>query len=130
MKLHELARGVPGATIEGNGDVEINGIVYDSRRVKPGDLFVAVEGLQVDGHAYVADALKAGAEAIAIERDVTVPRGTTLLRMPSTRVGLAGLAAEFYGRPSGRLKLPRITGTAANTTTPPNPHHAPQPTRL
>jgi len=44
MKLHELARGVPGATLEGNGDVEINGIAYDSRRVKPGDLFVAVEG--------------------------------------------------------------------------------------
>src|SRR5216683_7350525 len=117
MKLHELARGVPGATIEGNGDVEINGIAYDSRRVKPGDLFVAVEGLQVDGHAYVADALKAGAEAIAIERDVTVPRGTTLLRMPSTRVGLAELAAEFYGRPSRRLKLAGITGTDGKTTT-------------
>ena len=46
MQLHELARGVPGATIEGSGDVEITGIAYDSRRVKAGDLFVAVEGLQ------------------------------------------------------------------------------------
>src|SRR5260370_32461612 len=117
MKLHELARGVPGATIEGNGDVEINGIVYDSRWGKAGELFVAVEGLQADGHAYVADALKAGAEAIAIERDVTVPRGATLLRMPSTRVGLAELAAEFYGRPSRRLKLAGITGTDGKTTT-------------
>src|SRR5260370_35293702 len=117
MKLHELARGVPGATIEGNGDVEINGIVYDSRRVKPGDLFVAVEGLQVDGHAYVADALKAGAEAISIERDVTVPRGTTLLPMPSPRVGLAELSAEFYGPPSGRVKLARLTRPAGKTTT-------------
>ena len=117
MKLHELARGVPGATLEGNGDVEITGIAYDSRRVKPGDLFVAVEGMQVDGHAYVADALKAGAEAVAIERDVPVPRGTTLLRMQSTRVGLAELAAEFYGRPSRRLKLAGITGTDGKTTT-------------
>jgi len=117
MKLHELARGAPGATLEGNGDVEITGIAYDSRRVKPGDLFVAVEGIQVDGHAYVADALKAGAAAIAIERDVPVPPGTTLLRMPSTRVGLAELAAEFYGRPSRRLKLAGITGTDGKTTT-------------
>src|SRR5260370_36029779 len=116
MKLHELARGVPGATIEGNGDVEINGIVYDSRRVKPGDLFVAVEGLQVDGHAYVADALKAGAEAIAIERDVTVPRGATLLRMPSTRVGLAELAAGFYGRPSRRVRSAGIPPPAGEDT--------------
>ena len=117
MKLHELARGVPGATLEGNGDVEITGIAYDSRRVKPGDIFVAVEGLQVDGHAYVSDALAAGAAAIAIERDVPVPPGTPLLRMQSTRVGLAELAAEFYGRPSRRLKLAGITGTDGKTTT-------------
>src|SRR6202171_1586107 len=101
MKLHELARGAPGATLEGNGDVEITGIAYDSRRVKPGDLFVAVEGIQVDGHAYVADALKAGAAAIAIERAVHVPRGTTLVRMQSTRVGLAELAGGVYGRRAG-----------------------------
>src|SRR6202165_4011295 len=117
MKLHELARGAPGATLEGNGDVEITGIAYDSRRVKPGDLFVAVEGLQVDGHAYVTDAVNAGAAAIVIQREVQVKRGTTLVRLPSTRVGLAELAAEFYGRPSQRLKLAGITGTDGKTTT-------------
>ncbi|GAC1667038.1 MAG: UDP-N-acetylmuramoyl-L-alanyl-D-glutamate--2,6-diaminopimelate ligase [Candidatus Dormibacteraceae bacterium] len=117
MKLHELARGVPGTSIQGNGDVEITGVAYDSRRVKPGDLFVAVEGLQVDGHAYVSDAVKAGAAAIAVERAVHVPGGTTVLGMPSTRVGLAELAAEFYGRPSRRLKLAGITGTDGKTTT-------------
>ena len=117
MKLHDLARGVPGATIEGSGDVDIKGIVYDSRRVKAGDLFVAVEGLQVDGHAYVSDAVRAGAAAIAVEREVTVPHGTPLVRMPSTRVGLAEVAAEFYGRPTRRLKLAGITGTDGKTTT-------------
>ena len=117
MKLHELARGVPGASIEGNGEIEITGVAYDSRRVKPGDLFVAVEGLQVDGHAYGSDAVKAGAAAIAVERAVQVPGGTTLLRMPSTRVGLAEIAAEFYERPSRRLKLAGITGTDGKTTT-------------
>src|SRR5580704_1960404 len=117
MKLHELTRGVPGATVEGNGDVEITGIAYDSRRVKPGDLFVAVEGLKSDGHAFVADALARGAAALAVDRDVTIPHGTPLLLMPSTRIGLAEVAADFYGRPSRRLKVAGITGTDGKTTT-------------
>jgi UDP-N-acetylmuramoyl-L-alanyl-D-glutamate--2,6-diaminopimelate ligase len=117
MKLHQLATGVPGATLEGNGDAEITGIAYDSRRAKPGDLFVAVEGLQVDGHAYVSDALARGAAAVAVERDVAVPPGTPILRMASTRIGLAEVAAEFYGRPSRQLKVAGITGTDGKTTT-------------
>ena len=117
MKVRDLATGVPGATLEGNGDVEITGIAYDSRRVEPGDLFVAVEGLNVDGHAYISDALVRGAVAVAVERDVTLPPDTPLLRMASTRIGLAELAAEFYGRPSRRLKVAGITGTDGKTTT-------------
>src|SRR5258708_3308353 len=103
MKLYELAHGEQGATIEGHGDDEIAGVAYDSRRVKPGDLFVAVEGLNSDGHAYVSDALARGAAAVAVDRDVTLPPGTSLLRMPSTRIALAELAAEFYDRPARHL---------------------------
>src|SRR6267142_1066992 len=117
MKLEELARGVPGATLEGSSDAEISGIAYDSRRVKPGDLFVAIEGMQVDGHVFVADALARGATAVAVEREVTLPPGTPLIRMSSTRSGLADLAAEFYGRPSRRLKVAGVTGTDGKTTT-------------
>ena len=117
MKLEELVRGAPGATLEGQGDAEITGIAYDSRRVKPGDLFVAVEGLQADGHAFATDALARGASAVAVEREVKLPAGTLLVRMPSTRSGLAEVAAEFYGRPSRRLKVAGITGTDGKTTT-------------
>ena len=115
MKLGDLARG-GGAVLEGDGDVEITGIASDSRRVKPGDLFVAVVGLHVDGHAYVTDAVKQGAAAMAVERAVKVPPGVPVLRVPSTRTGLAELAAEFYGRPSRRLKLAGVTGTDGKTT--------------
>jgi UDP-N-acetylmuramoyl-L-alanyl-D-glutamate--2,6-diaminopimelate ligase len=115
MSLADLARW-GGAVLEGNGDVDITGIAYDSRRVHPGDLFVAVAGLHVDGHVYVADAVKAGAAAVAVERDVKVPEGVPVLRMPSTRIGLAELSAEFYGRPSRRLKLAGVTGTDGKTT--------------
>src|SRR5712671_4869705 len=117
MKLEQLVRGVAGATLEGNGDVEITGIAYDSRRVKRGDLFVEVEGLQADGHAFVGDALTRSAAAVAVDRDVTVPAGTPVVRMPSTRIGLAELAAEFFGRPSRKLKVAGITGTDGKTTT-------------
>lgn len=117
MRLHELVRGVPGAILEGNGDVEITGIAYDSRGVKPGDLFVAVEGLHVDGHVFINDAIKRGAPALAVQRTVKVPPEVPIIRMQSTRTGLAEVAAEFYGRPSRRLKLAGITGTDGKTTT-------------
>ena len=115
MRLDELARGA-GAVLEGNPEVEVTGIAYDSRRVGPGDLFVAVQGLHVDGHHYLADAVARGAAAVAVERAIRMPDGVALLRMPSTRVGLAELSAEFYGRPSRRLKLAGVTGTDGKTT--------------
>ncbi len=115
MRLDDLARGA-GAALEGNPEVEITGIAYDSRRVAPGDLFVAVQGIHLDGHHYLADAVKKGAVALAIERSVNLPEGVPVLRMPSTRIGLAELAAEFYGRPSRRLKVAGITGTDGKTT--------------
>jgi UDP-N-acetylmuramoyl-L-alanyl-D-glutamate--2,6-diaminopimelate ligase len=116
MRLDDLARGVPDATLEGSGDVEVRGIAYDSRRVKQGDLFVAVTGIRSDGHAYAADAVAAGAVAVAVQRQVTVPAGTPILRLPSTRSGLAEIAAEFYGRPSRLLYVAGVTGTDGKTT--------------
>jgi UDP-N-acetylmuramoyl-L-alanyl-D-glutamate--2,6-diaminopimelate ligase len=117
MKLWELLRGVPGASLEGDGDVEVSGVQYDSRRVKPGDLFVAVPGLNADGHAFIADALKADAAAVAVQGDAAAPSGVPVVRMRSTRTGLAEAAAEFYGRPSRQLKLAGVTGTDGKTTT-------------
>jgi UDP-N-acetylmuramoyl-L-alanyl-D-glutamate--2,6-diaminopimelate ligase len=116
MRLEDLARGVPGATVEGDGGVEVGGIAYDSRAVKAGDLFVAVAGIHSDGHAYAADAIAAGAAAVAVERPVDVPLDTPVLKVPSTRTGLAEIAAEFYGRPSRHLYVAGITGTDGKTT--------------
>lgn len=115
MRLEQLARGA-GAVLEGNADVDVGGIAYDSRRVNVGDVFVAVQGLHVDGHDYLSDAVARGAVALAVERNVPLPAGVPVLRMPSTRIGLAELSAEFYGRPSRRLKLAGITGTDGKTT--------------
>ena len=115
MRLEELARG-SGAALDGDPEVDVTGIAYDSRRVNPGDLFVAVQGIHVDGHHYLSDAIAKGAVAVAIERQVQVPEGVPVLRMPSTRIGLAELSAELYGRPSRQLRLAGITGTDGKTT--------------
>src|ERR1700694_4061500 len=117
MKLADLARGVPGASLEGNGDAEVTGIAHDSRRVKPGDLFFAVSGLREDGHLFVADALAAGAGAVAWDHPVSLPPGPPGRRLAWSRMGLAEAAAEFYGRPSRRLKLAGVTGTDGKTPT-------------
>src|SRR5260370_22276080 len=116
MRLEDLARGVPGAMLEGSGDVESSGSAYDSRRVKRGDLFVAVTGINSDGHSYLAEAIAAGAAAVAVDRPVEVPPGTPVLKLPSTRTGLAEVAAEFYRRPSRHLYVAGITGTDGKTT--------------
>jgi UDP-N-acetylmuramoyl-L-alanyl-D-glutamate--2,6-diaminopimelate ligase len=115
VRLADLARGA-GAVLDGSGEVEITGIAYDSRRAGPGDLFVAVAGIHVDGHNYLGEAVAGGAAAVAIERAVDIPPGVPVLRMPSTRIGLAELSAEFHGRPSRRLRLAGVTGTDGKTT--------------
>jgi UDP-N-acetylmuramoyl-L-alanyl-D-glutamate--2,6-diaminopimelate ligase len=117
VRLAELVAGVPGAALDGDGGIDVTGIEYDSRRVKAGDLFVAVSGLHADGHVFVREALAAGAAAVAVQGDAPAPAGARVVRLPSTRTGLAELAAEFYGRPSRRMKVAGVTGTDGKTTT-------------
>src|SRR5260370_15475061 len=105
MRLEDLARGVPGAVIEGNGDVEVGGIAYDSRQVKPGDLFVAVKGINSDGHSFLAGAVAAGAAAVAVDGPVEIRPGPPVLRLPSTPTGLAQRAAEVCGQPSRNFDM-------------------------
>ena len=115
MRLSELAAGVPGAVVEAGGDTEIEAIAYDSRKVGPGTLFVAIRGIKVDGHSFASEVAARGA-ALAVERTVRVPEGTPLLRLPSTRIGLAELAATFHGRPARKLRVAGVTGTDGKTT--------------
>ena len=122
MRLSELAR-LTGAHLIGDGDVELTAIEQDSRLARPGVLFVAVPGLTVDGHAYLARALDAGAQAIAVQEDrealwrpLIEGGGADLLVMPDTRRGLAQLAAAFHGYPAKRLNVIGVTGTDGKTS--------------
>lgn len=115
MLLSELAGRVPDAVVEAGGDFEVHGLSYDSRRVRPGDLFVAVRGYRSDGHDYAAEAAGRGA-AVALERPLSLPPGTPWLHLGDTRWGLGELAAELRGRPARRLLMAGVTGTNGKTT--------------
>jgi len=92
-------------------------IIYDSRQVRPGDTFVAIPGLKHDGLEFVAQAVANGATTIVAEKSVVVPAGVKTVKVPSARLALAELSAEYYGQPSKKLKLIGITGTKGKSTT-------------
>jgi UDP-N-acetylmuramoyl-L-alanyl-D-glutamate--2,6-diaminopimelate ligase len=96
----------------------VMGLSYDSRKVRPGDLFVAVPGLRDDGRRYIAEALGRGATTIVLEGADTLSGSSTgRVIVPSSREALARLADAYFGHPSRRLTVVGITGTNGKTTT-------------
>ena len=97
-------------------DVEVTGIILDSRQAQEGNLFIALIGGQVDGHMFIDDALARGAAAVVGTEDP--PEGyDNYVQVADTRIALAGLSAAFYDHPSRQLSLVGITGTDGKTTT-------------
>ena len=94
--------------------IEVSGIASDSRRVQPGDLYVARRGNAFDGHDFVRDAVDAGAVAVISERpvDAAVPNVVA----PDVVGSLGALGARFYGAPSGAVEIVAVTGTNGKTT--------------
>jgi UDP-N-acetylmuramoyl-L-alanyl-D-glutamate--2,6-diaminopimelate ligase len=119
MRLDELIAGLVSSGASGEplagGDVEIEGLAYDSRRVAPGDLFFCVSGYQSDGHEFAAQALEHGAVALVVERRLSLRVPEVLV--PSSRDAMAPLAARFFADPSSELRVVGITGTNGKTTT-------------
>lgn len=116
MLLRDLVGEIPYKTVTGDAGVEIRGITYDSRRVRPGDLFVCIQGLRDDGHRYAGDAVGRGAAALVVERDVDVSPEIPQVRVANGRSALAFLSRRIYGDPSSRLRVIGITGTNGKTT--------------
>ncbi|GAC1313226.1 MAG: UDP-N-acetylmuramoyl-L-alanyl-D-glutamate--2,6-diaminopimelate ligase [Chloroflexota bacterium] len=116
--VRALIEAVSGAAlISGDADTSIGGVTHDTRHLSPGDLFVAVPGLQHDGLEFVPRALAAGAAAIAAERAPDERPGVPVILVRNARAALADLAAAFYGRPSERIPVVGITGTDGKTST-------------
>ncbi len=117
MKLGSLLDDLAVKGFVGLKDQMINAIHYDSRKVKPGGLFVAIQGLQANGHDYIDHAVGRGAVAIMSENVPSVPSGVSVVEVENARRGLADLSAAFYGNPSRDLFVIGVTGTNGKTTT-------------
>ena len=113
--LGALIAGLPEARLVGTGATSITGLTYDSRNVRPGDLFCALAGGYFDGHDYASAAVASGAAALIVERPLSldVPQ----IVVEDSRAALAPISAEFYGHPSQSLDVIGVTGTDGKTTT-------------
>ena len=114
----ELLEALPDKTVLGAVPPALRGLAYDSRKVAPGELFVAIPGLKQDGRRFIADALGRGAAAVVFDGpDVLAGSETGRVLVPSAREALARLADAYFGHPSRALTVVGITGTNGKTTT-------------
>lgn len=117
MTFSELIKDVKTSAVIGDPNVNITGVEIDSRKVKEGNLFVAIKGTQVDGHQYIPKAIELGATAILCEEAPRQPQpNVTYAVVKSTEDVVGKVATRFHGDPSKHLKLVGVTGTNGKTT--------------
>jgi UDP-N-acetylmuramoyl-L-alanyl-D-glutamate--2,6-diaminopimelate ligase len=116
MKLGVLLPSIATLKVEGPVDREITAIAYDSRRVKPGTIFVALRGAKVNGTQFLEQAIASGAEAVVSETEELRTRATNVT-VADARIALADLAAALFQHPARALKIAGVTGTNGKTTT-------------
>ena len=121
MVLAALLEKLEYELVSGSADMQIENVVYDSRKVTEGSLFICIEGGTADGHTFIPDVIKKGAKALIVTKDVSdlLPEGTdvTVIRVKDSRYALAFVSAAYFGHPAEKLKVIGITGTKGKTTT-------------
>ena len=115
MRLDQLLQGVALTRRDLDGDAEITGLSYDSRTLSPGGLFAALPGYKTDGQRFIQEALDKGAAAVLCREAPEEPGPWLVAADP--REALAGMAANWYGRPAEALTCVAVTGTNGKTTT-------------
>lgn len=118
MKLKELTSLLLIKDTVGDMNIEITGLEMDSRKITSGNLFICVSGINgflEDRHQFVEDAVKNGAVALIVERDVNIEIPKIIVK--DARYAMAVIASHFYDYPSNKMKLIGITGTNGKTTT-------------
>ena len=114
--LQSLFRFFPLPVYSHIPDLAVTGLAFDSRKVRPGDLFVVLSGLPSDGHGYIPDAIARGAAAVVGCEPLTDLR-VPYVRVENSRQALAHLAAAWYNYPAQKLSVIGVTGTDGKTTT-------------
>lgn len=116
MKLETLLKRIDYKVLQGNTDIEVSDVIYDSRKVCKDCVFVCLSGSNTDGHKFAADAVNGGASAIVADKEIDI-KGAAVIRVDDTRRALAFMSAEFFGNPADELTTIGITGTKGKTTT-------------
>ena len=114
MKLVDLLGSVDYEILIGSADTEVNNLVYDSRKVKSGDAFVCISGARSDGHDFVGQVIESGASAVIVEKDIdleSIDSDVAVVKVKSSRYGLACMAAAYFDHPAGKLVTIGVTGT-------------------
>ncbi len=120
MVLAALLEKLEYELVSGSADMQIENVVYDSRKVTEGSLFICIEGGTADGHAFIPDVVKKGAKALIVTKDVSgllpADAEVTVVRVKDSRYALAFVSAAYFGHPAEKLKVIGITGTKGKTT--------------
>ena len=121
MKLLDLLQDIEVVCIIGNANTEVTGIQSDSRRIEPGNIFVAQKGTTVDGHMFIAPCIAQGAGVVVMDDATHMPtadtEGVCYVLVKNSDEALGKMAHTWYGKPSQQLKLIGVTGTNGKTTT-------------
>lgn len=126
MFLTKILEKTEYTLVRGTLDREITSLVYDSRKVEDGSLFVCISGTKIDAHFFLADVARNGAAAVVIEkpwlelseviRRALVDAGVTVLQVPLARAALASLSAAWFDYPMDKMTVVGVTGTKGKTT--------------
>ena len=118
MELKSILSGLEDLKVKGSLDIEVSKIENNSQKIEKGDMFVAIEGFDQDGHKYIPEAIKNGAKVIMAQADkITkemvkdLPEDVTFILTTNTRHAISICACNYYKNPSKKLKLIGITGT-------------------
>lgn len=117
MLLKQLIEDMDYEVLAGRVDTEVTTLVYDSRKVEKGSVFVCISGSVRDAHDFIPDVVAKGAAAVIVEKNVELQEGVTYIKVANSRLALACMSAAYFDHPARKLKTIGITGTKGKTTT-------------
>jgi UDP-N-acetylmuramoyl-L-alanyl-D-glutamate--2,6-diaminopimelate ligase len=117
IELRKLLERTEYECVQGDINIQVDKIIYDSRKVEPDSLFFCVPGTVVDGHKFALDAVNKGACALVAEKEVEVPSNIIVIKVKNVRMAMAIMSAAYFDYPADKLKVIGITGTKGKTTT-------------
>lgn len=118
MKLQKLLEKMDYELLQGSLETEVADLAYDSRKIKPGMLFVAIAGTVVDGHKFIPDVLAKGASVLVVEREIESPSSeVTVVKVENGRQALSYISQAYFEYPADKMISIGITGTKGKSTT-------------